>query len=87
MRAWIDRTNGGLSGMPADGINRPPNEGDFGTSRWGGSNVSLHQPREWAEGGIDSLWWARKSRTDAHRQVPVTEVKRTAMLQRGNANY
>jgi hypothetical protein len=25
MRAWIDRTNDGLSGMPADGISLPPN--------------------------------------------------------------
>jgi hypothetical protein len=33
MRAWIDRTKDGLSGMPADGINLPPNKEDFGTSR------------------------------------------------------
>jgi hypothetical protein len=33
MRAWIDRTNDGLSGMPADGISLP-RKGDFGTSRW-----------------------------------------------------
>jgi len=26
MRAWIDRTNDGLSGMPADGISLPPKE-------------------------------------------------------------
>src|SRR5215510_13544989 len=50
MRAWIDRTNDGLSGMPADGISLPPKKGDFGTSRWGGSKVRLHQPRNWAEG-------------------------------------
>src|SRR6266540_7118255 len=30
MRAWIDRTNDGLSGMPADGISLPPKKG--GTS-------------------------------------------------------
>src|SRR6266540_4277587 len=35
MRAWIDRTNDGLSGMPADGISLPLKRGDFGTSRWG----------------------------------------------------
>jgi hypothetical protein len=35
MRAWIDRTNDGLSGMPADGFSLPPKRGDFGTSRWG----------------------------------------------------
>ena len=34
MRAWIDRTKDGLSGMPADGISLPPTRGDFGTSRW-----------------------------------------------------
>ena len=33
-RAWVDRTNDGLSGTPADGISLPPKEGDFGTSRW-----------------------------------------------------
>ena len=27
MRAWIDRTNDGLSGMPADGISLPPKGG------------------------------------------------------------
>jgi hypothetical protein len=34
MRAWIDRTNDGLSGMPADGISLPQTKGNFGTSRW-----------------------------------------------------
>jgi hypothetical protein len=51
MRTWIDRTNDGLSGMPADGISLPPKKGDFGTSRWGGSKVRLHQRRHRAEGG------------------------------------
>src|SRR5262249_36692371 len=55
MPAWIDRTNDGLSGMPADGISLPPKKGDFGTSRWGGSKVRLHQPRDWGE-GHDRLW-------------------------------
>jgi hypothetical protein len=36
--------------MPADGISLPPKKGDFGTSRWGGSNVNLHQPRDWRKG-------------------------------------
>src|SRR5262245_13915110 len=31
IRAWIDRTNDGLSGMPADG-SLPPKKRDFGTS-------------------------------------------------------
>jgi len=35
--------------MPADGISLPPKR-DFGTSRWGGSKVRLHQPHGWAEG-------------------------------------
>jgi hypothetical protein len=34
MRGWIDRTNDGLSGMPADSITLPPKKGDFGTSCW-----------------------------------------------------
>jgi len=34
MRAWIDRTNDGLSGIPADGISLPQTKGNFGTSRW-----------------------------------------------------
>jgi hypothetical protein len=49
MRAWIDRTNDGLSGMPADGISLPLKTGDFGTSR-AARKVILHQPRDWAEG-------------------------------------
>ena len=52
MRAWIDRTNDGLSGMPADGISVPPKKGDFGMSRWAGSKVRLHQPHDSAEGGM-----------------------------------
>src|SRR5262245_56972186 len=35
--------------MPADGISLPPKR-DLGTSRWGGSKIILHQPRDWAEG-------------------------------------
>jgi hypothetical protein len=58
MRTWIDRTNDGLSGMPADGISLPPKKGDFGTSRWGGSKVRLHQRRHRAE-GADRLWARR----------------------------
>jgi hypothetical protein len=38
--------------MPADGISLPPKKEDFGTSRWAGLNVRLHQPRDWAEGGM-----------------------------------
>src|SRR5262252_11161193 len=57
MRAWIDRTNDGLSGMPADGISLPPKKGDFGTSRWGGSKVRLHQLRDGAEGARPPMGW------------------------------
>ena len=39
--------------MPADGISLPPKKGDFGTSRWGGSKVRLHQATRLGEGGID----------------------------------
>jgi hypothetical protein len=38
--------------MPADGLSLPPKKGDFGTSRWVSSKVRLHQPRDWAEGGM-----------------------------------
>jgi hypothetical protein len=34
--------------MPADGI-RLPVKGDFGTYRWTGSTIRLHQPRDWTE--------------------------------------
>jgi len=35
--------------MPADGISLPPKR-DFGTSRWGGSKVRLHQRRHRTKG-------------------------------------
>src|SRR5262249_15091154 len=50
MRAWIDRTNDGLSGMPADGISLPLKKGGLRHVPLGGSKVRLHQPRDWAEG-------------------------------------
>jgi hypothetical protein len=64
MRAWIDRTNDGLSGMPADGISLPPKRGDLGTSRWGGLRVRLHQPRDRAEGGMIA-WGTKQARAYA----------------------
>src|SRR5262245_45709440 len=64
MRAWIDRTNDGLSGMPADGISLPPKRGDFGTSRWAGSKVSLHQPCDWVEG--HGRLWAHRVNSRRH---------------------
>ena len=51
MRAWIDRRNYGLSGMPADGSSLPPRT-DFGMSRWVGSKLRIHRPRDWAEAGM-----------------------------------
>jgi hypothetical protein len=44
--------------MPADGTSLPTKEGDFGTSRWVGSMVKLHQPHDWAEGGMTARHFA-----------------------------
>jgi hypothetical protein len=55
MRAWIDRTNDGLSGMPADGISLPPKKGTSARPAGLGSKVRLHQLRDWAEGGMTAL--------------------------------
>jgi hypothetical protein len=46
-------------GMPADGISLPPKK-DFGTSRWGGSKVRLHQ-RHRAEEGMTARGTSRTS--------------------------
>jgi len=37
--------------MPADGTSLPA-KGDFGTSRWAGSELRLHQRRHRAAGGM-----------------------------------
>src|SRR6516162_6463117 len=51
MRAWIDRTNDGLSGMPADGISLPPKKGGTSARPAGsGSKVRLHQPHDGRKG-------------------------------------
>src|SRR6516162_5470024 len=57
MRAWIDRTNDGLSGMPADGIGLPPKkEGPRHVPL--GHEVRLHQPLGWAKGSVNvRSWW------------------------------
>src|SRR5262252_5334800 len=55
MRAWIDRTNDGLSGMPADGISLPLKRGTSARPAGPGSKVRLHQLRDWAEGGMAAL--------------------------------
>jgi hypothetical protein len=51
-RALIDRTNDGLSGMPADGISLPVKGETSARPAGAGSRVRLHQPRDWAEGGM-----------------------------------
>jgi hypothetical protein len=38
--------------MPAAGISLSPKKGDFGTSRWAGLKIRLHQPSDWAEEGM-----------------------------------
>jgi hypothetical protein len=45
----------GLSKTPADGINLPPNDGDFGTSRWGGSKLGYINGATGRK-GHDRLW-------------------------------
>jgi hypothetical protein len=52
MRAWMDRTNDGLSGMPADGISLPPKKGGLRHVPLAGSKIRLRQPCGWAEGGM-----------------------------------
>ena len=73
-RAWVDRTNDGLSGTPADGISLPPKEGGLRHVPLGGSKVRLHQPRDWAEGGMTaygtSRTWRRASLTSAFGGEP-----------------
>src|SRR3989441_11930610 len=78
MRAWIDRTNDGLSGMPADGISLPPKKGDFGTSRWVGSKISLHQPCDWGEGGTTAcvkVFGRRRRRSNRALRRPASEKR------------
>ena len=83
MRAWIDRTNDGLSGMPADGISLPPKKGDFGTSRWAGSKVRLHQPRHRAEGGMTACGTSR--RTEGPEPTSGFGVKQTLSIDGNDA--
>jgi len=40
--------------MPADGMQPAAKKGDFGTSRWRGLNVRLHQPGDRAEADTTS---------------------------------
>src|SRR5262245_6962897 len=89
MRAWIDRTNDGLSGMPADGISLPPQRGDFGTSRWAGSKVRLHQPGDWPK-GHDRLWHTASFRCGANVWTLLKvkrDMPRRCAAYRSDANY
>jgi hypothetical protein len=63
--------------MPADGISLPPKKGYFGTSRWGGSKVRLHQPRDWAEGGMNACGTERRSlpRTQFARKRSEADIR------------
>jgi len=60
--------------MPADGNSLPLKKGDFGTSRWAGSKVRLHQPRDWAEGA----WTAFGTHADTDRHLSAFGPKRTS---------
>jgi hypothetical protein len=42
------------------GISLPPKRGDFGTSRWAGSKVKVHQLPDWAEGGMTARGTSRQ---------------------------
>jgi hypothetical protein len=55
--------------MPAEGISLPPKR-DFGTSRWGGSKVRLHQQRDRAEGGMTAV--AHLSRSPMSMMRPLS---------------
>jgi hypothetical protein len=55
MLAWIDRTNDGLSWMPADGISLPA-KGGLRHVLLGRLEVRLPQPLDSAKGGHDRLW-------------------------------
>src|SRR5262245_62631474 len=66
-RAWIDRTNDGLSGMPAEGTSAcREKRGDFGTSRWAGLKVRYITTRLCGRGmtacGTNATNWHVRSR-------------------------
>jgi hypothetical protein len=70
MRAWIDRTNNGLSGMPADGINLPPKKGDFGTSR-GAARRLGYINHATGRKGHDRLWPAQSGHPEMSAICPL----------------
>src|SRR5262249_61837142 len=57
MRAWIDSTNDGLSGMPADGISLPPKKGT--SARPAGAARRLDYIKHTRLGGRADRLWAR----------------------------
>src|SRR5262245_33151508 len=81
MRAWIDRTNGGLSGMPADSISLPQ-KGEFGASRWAARKLFYinHAPsRTGRLGSIYADELAHRTPELARKACPVVERQRTAV--------
>src|SRR5262249_9962285 len=75
MRAWIDRTNGGLSGMPADGISLPQ-KGDFGTSRWAARKLFYINHAPSRTGRLGSIYAdepAHRTPELARKACPVVE--------------
>src|SRR5262245_23080103 len=68
MRAWIDRTNDGLSGMPADGISLPLKRG-LRHVPLGGSKVRLHQPTTGRKGAWQLLAVRRSAAMSGHRSL------------------
>ena len=81
MRAWIDRTNGGLSEMPADGISLPQ-KGDFGTSRWAARKLSYINHAPSRTGRLGSIYAdepAHRTPELARKACPVVERQRTAV--------
>jgi hypothetical protein len=67
MRASIDRTNDGLSWMPADGISLPP-KGDFGTSRGAARRL----------GYINGATGRKGIMTATGTNLPIRNVRHTA---------
>jgi hypothetical protein len=56
MRVWIDRTNDGLSGMPADSINRPPKKGGTSARPAGPAGKSGYINPRLGGRGYDRFW-------------------------------
>src|SRR5262249_37606765 len=68
----IDRTNDGLSGMPADGTSLPLKRGTSARPAGPGSKVRLHQPRDGRKGAWQLL--ARARVLGCHGALTCTEA-------------